>query len=250
MASILTILFIVAFCFVAIYLRFNQAKIRGKYGETRVASILSSLPECYYSFNDVYLKQDDMFVQIDHVVISVYGIFVIETKNYTGWIYGTDTSERWTKNMYGTKYYFQNPLRQNYSHVKTLQRMFGLSIDKFVPVVVFLRGATLKCDTQGMVIYSSQLKHFIRSHAAQILSVSDVERLVKALSLLNIVDKKVRKAHIENVHQRLYREKCFIHNGVCPRCGGRLVERQGHYGSFLSCSNYPRCKFTTQRWVP
>ena len=190
-----------------------------------------------------------MSVQIDHVVISVYGIFVIETKNYTGWIYGTDASEKWVKNMYGTKYYFQNPLRQNYSHVKTLQRMFGLPIDKFVPVVVFLRGATLKCDTQGTVIYSSQLKHFIRSYAVQILSVSDVERLVKTLSLQNIIDKRVRKAHIENVHQRLYQTKRSIQNGICPRCGGRLVEWQGQYGSFLGCSNYPRCKFTTQRWM-
>ena len=250
MASILTILFIVAFCFVAIYLRFNQAKIRGKYGETRVASILSSLPECYYSFNDVYLKQGDMSVQIDHVVISVYGIFVIETKNYTGWIYGTDASEKWVKNMYGTKYYFQNPLRQNYSHVKTLQRMFGLSIDKFVPVVVFLRGATLKCNTRGMVIYASQLKHFISSYTTQLLSTSEVNRLINMLSSFNIVDKRVRKAHIENVQQRLYRTKRSIYNGICPRCGGRLVERKGHYGSFLGCSNYPRCKFTTQRWVP
>lgn len=244
METLFTILILVTVFAFAIYLKLNQAKIRGRLGETKVSLILNSLPEGYYVFNDIYLRQGDISVQIDHIVISVYGVFVIETKNYTGWIYGSDQSEQWVKNMYGHKYHFQNPLRQNYSHVKRLQNIFGLSTDKFIPIVVFLSGATLKCHTQGIVIYSSQLKSLMGSYTTPILDLLEVRKLADILLSLNISDKRDRKLHIDNVRRRIYQTRDSINSGVCPKCGGRLVKRQGLYGQFLGCSNYPRCKFT------
>lgn len=174
MSTILIIPLIVFFFAIAIILKLNQAKIKGRFGEMKVSSILKSLPDNYHVFNDVYLQINGMSVQIDHIVISVYGIFVIETKNYTGWIFGTDNSEQWTKNVYGNKYEFRNPLKQNYAHVKALQCLLGLSKEKFIPAVVFLRGAVLKCNTQGTVIYSSQLKQFILSHTSAIIDSSNI----------------------------------------------------------------------------
>jgi DNA topoisomerase I len=35
--------------------------------------------------------------------------------------------------------------------------------------------------------------------------------------------------------------------GKCPRCGGNLVEREGKFGKFLGCRNYPKCKFTKSK---
>ena len=100
--------------------------IKGWFGETAVAVILSRLnPEEYQTINDVIVKTKRGTSQIDHVVISLYGIFVIETKNYKGWITGTDYSEQWTKNMYGKKYKFRNPIIQNYGHVKALEEVLG-----------------------------------------------------------------------------------------------------------------------------
>lgn len=244
MEAILVISIFIVLLVLVIYLRLNQAKIIGRFGEKRVSLILNSLPDNYYSFNDIYIRKDDVSVQIDHVIISVYGIFVIETKNYTGWIYGSDKSEKWVKNMYGNKYYFQNPLKQNYSHVKALQDVLGISMDKFIPVVVFLKGATLKCDTKGLVVYSSKLKSLINSYTTPILDVMEVERLVNLLFSLNVIDKKVKKEHVKNIHQKLNRKKNLIDNHICPKCGGQLVERKGRYGKFWGCSNYPRCKFT------
>ena len=204
MKSIFIIITITAIFTLAIYLKLNQAKIRGKLGETRVSLILKSLSDNYHSFNDVYIKRGNTSVQIDHIVISIYGIFVIETKNYTGWIYGSDKSEKWTKNMYGNKYYFQNPLIQNYYHIKALQDIFELSIDKFIPVVVFLRGATLKCKTHGVVIYSSQLKDLINSYTTQIMNTEDVERLTKLLISLPPADKELKKQHINRIREKYH----------------------------------------------
>ena len=245
MESVLTILLITA-CFVfAIIIRCNRAEIRGKIGERRIASILDSLPENYYKFHDIYLQVNDHYTQIDHILISAYGIFVIETKNYTGWIFGTKNAEEWTKNRYGYKYRFRNPLKQNYAHVKTLQNLLGLSQDKFIPIVVFLKGATLKCHTQSTVVNSSQLKKVIYSYTTPVWDVSDTHKLAYRLSSATITDKKVRKAHITTIRQYVHRNKLSIRNGICPRCGGRLVERNGRYGKFMGCSNYPSCRFTT-----
>lgn len=99
------------FILIAILIKFNEPKIKGHIGEKAVVNRLSSLPENKYTvINNVMLRTDYGTTQIDHIVVSVYGIFVIETKNYSGWITGGEFSEEWTKNMYGKKYTFRNPL--------------------------------------------------------------------------------------------------------------------------------------------
>lgn len=109
MEIVLFILFVVAY----ITFRILQPKIKGYIGEKSVAAILSFLPSDKYKIiNDALIKSNDRTIQIDHLVISVYGIFVIETKNYKGWITGSDDSEYWTKNVFGNKYKFYNPIRQ------------------------------------------------------------------------------------------------------------------------------------------
>lgn len=226
-----------------VFLRLNQANIRGRRGERRVSSRLFSLPSEYHVFNDVYIEVQGRSVQIDHIVISRYGIFVIETKNYTGWIYGNDKSEFWIKNMYGNKYQFRNPLKQNYSHVKSLQALLGVPESKFIPIIVFLNGATLKCNTTGIVIYSYQLRHTILDHSVPIFSDAEVEKLIALLSSSYIVEKKRRSNHVHRIQGNINEKHALIASGICPRCKGKLVVRRGKYGEFLGCSNYPRCNF-------
>lgn len=93
-------------------------------GEFNVATILSTLSRNdYHIFNNIIVPSKYGTTQIDHVVVSIYGIFVIETKNYKGLIYGGDNAETWTKNMWGNKYSFRNPLKQNYGHVSRCRRL-------------------------------------------------------------------------------------------------------------------------------
>ena len=140
-----------------IIVRLNRAKRLGRRGERNVNFNLHFLSDEYHLFDDVYIYFNDKSVQIDHIVVSKYGIFVIETKNMKGWIFGTDTSEYWTKNMYGKKYKFYNPVKQNYSHVKALQIMLKISRDKFMLIVAFLPHATLSCTTTEVVLNSNTL---------------------------------------------------------------------------------------------
>ena len=58
-----------------------------------------ALPSEYYVMDDVVLNTVRGTTQIDHIVISKYGVFVIETKNYRGIIYGNDDSKKWNQNI-------------------------------------------------------------------------------------------------------------------------------------------------------
>ena len=183
----------------------NYNEVSGEFGERQIALILNSLPQEYYhTFNNIYLYRNGMTNQIDHVVISPYGIFVIETKNFKGWIYGSDNSEYWTENMYGKKYEFYNPIKQNYSHIRALQQLLKISINNFIPIVVFSEEAVLKCKTTENVIYSFELKKFIESFQKPILDISKVEKISEKLLNYNIDSEKIKEIHIKNVQQRIY----------------------------------------------
>ena len=220
---------------------------RGDYGEMRVSHILSHLPEEYRIFNDVYLVSNGHSSQIDHVVISKYGIFVIETKNYSGAVYGSENAEHWTQYLQGEGYEFLNPIWQNHSHELAIQNTLHVSRSSIIPIVVFLGSVDLHCKTTSAVLYTGQLLDYILSHRTIAFTSDGVERLAKRLSEVIIVDPNRRRNHIINVRQNKAKRDTEIANHRCPQCGGILVERQGKYGRFLGCSNYPRCKFTIQQ---
>lgn len=98
---IVFLLITVSLIFLTIAIRTRSPK--GEIGEKRVAHILQRLPkEEYRVINNLLLQTSSGgTTQIDHVVISEYGIFVIETKFYKGWIYGGENSEYWTQNIFG-----------------------------------------------------------------------------------------------------------------------------------------------------
>lgn len=89
------------------YLKFNLPTIKGKIGEKSVAAALSFLPKNeYIILNDVMLNNGQHSTQIDHIVISIHGIFVIETKKYKGWILGNINKDYWTQNIWGTNIHY------------------------------------------------------------------------------------------------------------------------------------------------
>ncbi len=219
-------------------------QIKGWLGEKTVALFLMNLPkEKYCVIHDVMLPSKAGTTQIDHIVISIYGIFVIETKNYSGWITGNDNSEQWIKNMYGKKYSFRNPIKQNYGHVKALETLLELPFDSFIPIVVFSIDSTLKVKTNHKVVYTINLRRVIKSYTDVKFEKNDIERFKTKIIEANITSD--RKEHVKNIHANIRRDKEMIQSFVCPKCGGNLVIRTGKHGTFLGCSNYPKCRFTT-----
>lgn len=111
------------------------------------------------------LNSDYGLTQIDHIVISVYGIFVIETKNYKGWITGGEYAENWIKNVYGNKYSFRNPLKQNYAHIKSIMNLINIhDPNLFMSIIAFSDEASIKVNTDKNVINFCMLKKCIQSY--------------------------------------------------------------------------------------
>lgn len=224
-----------------------EAKVKGYLGEAEISSILSRLSDKEYRvINNVMLKTERGTTQIDHVVISQYGIFVIETKNYKGWIMGGEHSDQWTQNIYGKKHSFRNPLKQNYGHIKALQTLLNLPSNIFISIVAFSPRASIKVSTNQNVIYFSQLKKKICSYKNIILDENELVYLTETIRNANIDSKENRRSHIQGVRYNAEVQNEQISNGICPKCGGILLERTGKYGPFIGCSNYPRCRFTKQ----
>lgn len=202
----------------------------------------------YHVFNDVILPTQKGTSQIDHIVVSEYGIFVIETKFYNGWIFGGEYSEYWTQNLYGHKTQFYNPILQNQGHVWALKMLLKEYEDIFIyPIVTFLEQATLKVRIeQSCVIYRKDITKTIRRFTKKRLThqmVSSICELIEN-SRVDVKDNETLRKHNMRVWSAQIEKDEKIKQGLCPRCSGRLVIRKGKNGYFQGCSNYPRCRYT------
>ena len=255
------LLFIIIICLTIWGRWYNSPKQKGKRGEKRVYETLLSLSDDYHIFNDVVLASENGTTQIDHIVVSKYGIFPIEVKNYRGDIYGNDNRQKWTqiiatevtyKNSfktytYVTKNHFYSPVMQSYGHVREIKnKLSKWPHIKIVPIIVFTGNANLSnIESKTHVIYNSDLITTILNYKTICLSESDVWDVINCLSKRNIRDIVDDKTHVRNINEKIQRYNNNITKGKCPKCGGTLVKRNGQYGSFYGCSNYPNCNFTT-----
>ena len=138
--------------------------LKGWVGEksTQLGMWLKLDDDVYRKFHDIVLRTDDGTTQIDHVVLSMYGVFVIETKNYAGWIYGGERQAKWTQVLFGSKHTFQNPLDQNYRHTMELARALEVSHDRVHSIVFFIGESEFKTKMPANVM-DRGLSSYIRS---------------------------------------------------------------------------------------
>lgn len=241
---------IVAILIITILLVLGMPKVKGFIGEASVRLYLNRLDkEKYKVFNDVLIPLPNRKTsQIDHVVVSPYGIFVIETKNYKGWIYGDSKRKYWTQVIYKHKEKLYNPIWQNYGHIKALQEYLGIEKDEiYHSIISFSTRATLKKvdpgDSKSSVIYSSRIVSTINAHKQVVLTTKEAQQIgMKLEKTLNAAGDK-KKQHIKNIKDTQRFNQYKINANMCPKCGSDLVERKGKYGNFVGCSNYPTCKF-------
>jgi len=244
--GLILIIFLIILFF--LLLKLNIYKTKGSIGELRVAKQLMKLPEDeYFILNDLLIETSKGSSQIDHVVVSIYGIFVIETKNYNGWIHGNENSEYWTQSIYRYKTKFRNPIKQNWAHVYALREVLSDFENLFYyPIIVFAgSGELLNVTSNIPVLYDYDLIDVILcKRNVPSISVEKAREITDRLNNINILDKKYRKNHVYQVHKNISDREDKIESLICPKCNGRLVIRDGKYGEFYGCSNYPNCKFT------
>ena len=110
--------------------------------------------QIYRRLHNVTLNTPDGTTQIDHVFLSPYGIFVLETKNMSGWIFGSEKQAQWTQKLYKRTFKFQNPLRQNYKHLKALEATLGVDPAHLHSVITFVGPC---CSNRGTICHLGDL---------------------------------------------------------------------------------------------
>lgn len=164
----------------------RHPRLKGWMGEQSVVLSLRRLnPEIYRVFHDLYLPRPDGkgSTQVDHVVVSEYGIFVIETKNLGGCIFGSESDTSWTQVFTQQKHTFQNPLHQNALHIHALQKYLGLGRDKFHSVIFFRGKCSFRTPRPESVILRGLLNHLL-SHREIHLHPAEARRAQDALTVL------------------------------------------------------------------
>ena len=113
--------------------------------------------------------------------------------------------------------------------------------------MVFAGDAVLSnVDSRHHVVYEENLLDIIGGYRTIYLTDDGVQEVIGILEKNNIREFVNDRQHVKNIREAAREVNATINAGICPKCGGRLVERRGKYGSFYGCSNYPKCKFTTQ----
>ncbi|WP_223701188.1 NERD domain-containing protein [Sutcliffiella deserti] len=246
---------------VAIYLKANYAKIKGAVGESYVNKELEKLGPMYRVFHDLYIPNEKGGTsQVDHVVTSPTGIFVIETKHYEGWIFGEENQRNWTQVIYKRKEKFLNPIWQNYGHIEALKTYLGNQ--KFHSIIAFSSRSTLKFEdnfNSARVIQIPKLTTVIKESKTRQLSEAELHKINRVLEKLIIQDRRqkkiVQKKHVEVIRNK-QKEKVAaravaqhktvnrVTTNPCPKYDGQLSIKKGKYGSFYGCSHYPVCRHT------
>jgi len=255
---------------------------KGKLGEWLVnTKFLASLDkQTYHLIKDVTLPTEDGTTQIDHILVSRFGIFVVETKNMKGWIFGSEKQKIWTQQIYKQRHKFQNPLRQNYKHVKTLEALLNIEANKIFSLVLFVGDCEFKTEMPANVAYLGSGVRFIESHTDVLFSDEELQQIIGQIEKQKFERGfKTDRAHVRNLKQRHAAQTFLlksapiksisstnisttssttksVHTKIdtainekkqCPKCGSEMVEREAKNGKnigkpFWGCSRFPKCR--------
>ncbi len=225
----------------------RTAWFKGKLGEFKVNVGVSLLLDrkVYRLIKNVTLPVGGETTQIDHLVISPYGIFVIETKNIKGWIFGRPNQAQWTQVFFRFKQRFQNPLFQNDFHIKAVRDLLRLGPDQVHNVVVFVGACTFKTPMPVGVVHGVfDLARFIRAKRVLVFSEDEVRRFIEDILTKRLIPGfRTERTHARNVKRRIFNNTAD--SGIaCPRCGGVMVERVHRPTGerFLGCRRFPQCR--------
>jgi len=216
----------------------------------------------YHLIKDVTLQTDDGSTQIDHIIVSRYGVFVIETKNMKGWIFGSANQKTWTQKIFKHTHKFQNPLHQNYKHVKTLEALLDIPASAIHSLVVFVGDSTFKTELPDNVVNAGGYIRYIKARHEVILSQADVETVTTQIEQLRLQRVfTTNRKHVNHLRQKKAPSPPVTPAIVppttasttsqsqkqCPKCGGTVVLRTARKGQnagnqFWGCATYPACR--------
>ena len=238
---------------------------KGNYGEFLTYKYLRQYENdgAKFLFNCYLPKGNNQTTEIDVLMIHSSGVFVFESKNYSGWIFGAEYQKNWTQTLpngrKARKEHFLNPIMQNKLHIKWLQNQIGEDVP-IHSVIVFSERCTLKkvdiTSSNIYVVKRNRVRHAVADiigRKGTCIEQSTVTNIYDKLYGFSQVSDDVKKKHIQEIMDTHMSDESKggtieTDTSVCPKCGGTLVLRtsiRGTYAGsqFWGCSNYPKCKY-------
>ena len=252
----------------------------GKHGEKlteKELKLVKLLGRKGKTLRNVYLPKDNGETsEVDLIYITQKGIFVFESKNYSGWIFGDEKSKNWTAMLPNKqKNQFYNPILQNKTHLKWIKNFVGDNIPLF-SIIVFSE----RCELKKVTVESEDIRVIKRDRTyatvrdiwdnnPDVVPDSKIDELYVKLKELTKVDKATKSAHIENIEKK-YKSLDDVANDnaesestivnhkdggavaenelICPKCGNKLILRVAKKGEnagnqFYGCSAFPKCRY-------
>ena len=218
-------------------------QIKGKEGEARVKNKLGPVfsGTGHKQINNlILLDKNGRSHQIDHVEIRHNGIFCIETKNFSGSVYGSENAEYWHQYLGNEKRALKNPVNQNRSHINQIRAVLQNKY-RVHSVIAMVQNNADKINVP-YVVNLDRLQSYLKDFSdGKSLSDTEIESIYN--TLINAKTNMTTRDHLENI-AIAKKEMSYI---KCPVCGGTLKLRNGRNGEFYGCSNYPKCKFTKNK---
>lgn len=161
-------------------------------------------PPDYHLLNHVTLNLKAGTTQIDHILVSRYGVFVIETKAYKGWIFANPAHAQWTQVLFSRKFKFQNPITQNRLHVRVVKELLDfLPATAIHSLVVFAGRAEFKTERLHGVLRVSELVDHLQGYTDEVLSANRVQFCVGRLETARLaVSGQTDLAHVTYLQRR------------------------------------------------
>ena len=240
---------------------------KGYNGEYQVYKILSSYEKkgARFLFNCYLPKKYGETTEIDVLMIYKSGIYVFESKNYGGWIFGNASNKMWTQTLpngrrRARKEHFYNPIWQNEQHIKCLKNVIARQVPVH-SIIVFSDRCTFKSidlnTAEANIVRRRNLYTAVSDidNAAQnTITTQQINEIYDELYSGTQVDHDVKSKHVLSA-QSYGKDRnsmpYIVEDNVlkCPRCHGNMVIREAKKGSyagskFYGCSNYPKCRYT------
>jgi len=219
----------------------------GHFGEylTEYAINNNNLQGYLKTINNLYIPHKGKSTEIDVLMIHEKGLFVFESKNYSGWIFGSVDQQKWTQCFPNKeKHQFYNPILQNRTHINAIAVYLNLPIEDFSSFIVFSEHCELKRIPENSDNFTILKRDKLLKNIRQVLdnrairyTKEQVDSFAQKLETTSSADDQKKQEHIADI-------KSLSTGTICPLCGGNLVERKGKFGTFYGCGNYPKCRFT------
>lgn len=249
----------------------------GLQGEKEIAFELKNANIGMYVLHDVTLSYEDLKAQIDYVIVTKGYTYLVECKNLLGDI-TVDNQGQFMRSyeVKGKKIKegIYSPYTQAVRHKEILKKRWLSKRNKlqimlweksfenmwYKPLVVL---SNSKCLLNTKYAPNDVKKNTIRVDQLVSYIKRDLERYDHDMysSKKNMVElaesflKDNEEAEYYDIASRYQKdiesnkEKKVVGENVkvCPKCGGKLVERKGQYGEFYGCSNFPKCRYTLKK---